>query len=464
MSLKDKLGSTFKQATDYLGNVNFKNKIVEMKGKTIDKVKRIDNPDHYTAPAGFERFKIPVAISTAEITKTLDKIEPFHLKEKEKIVDAYVRLLSLLTEDEKIVAAITATMKKTYLIVWTNKDRLLIVHKEHYKVLIREEMNIFKVTGTSAFGLTFDLNKYQFTGKEKSKVYQFIRSYCHENTAEYEFIPYIPKPKTLNYYERFKYGKLAKENEAINENKALSILFEPTEFPLVSIYGTLIDKQYVIALSTDRKIYMINQDEYTIIPIERIQKIELVNQGIFHHEFYMDNYYFTGGGPEASVIKFIEYLNSPDSYENARNEFLKANQVLMTFPFEGATSYQTPGGEGVVVSASENTFLVSHGMNQMEMYSKNDFDHYELIMEFGISKDDMWNAKTERKKTITKEEAIHNYDKVRAQLFVKHKLEYVAEIPFILMKKVVYRETEETTQASEVVTQEFLDKLDHLKG
>lgn len=117
MSLKDKLGSTLKQATNYLGNVNIKDKVIEMKDKTIDKVKGIDNPDHYTAPAGFELFKIPVAISTAEITRTLDKVEPFHLKEKDKIIDAYVRLLSLLGQDETIINAITATMKKTYLIV-----------------------------------------------------------------------------------------------------------------------------------------------------------------------------------------------------------------------------------------------------------------------------------------------------------------------------------------------------------
>ncbi len=466
MSLKDKLGDTIRQATDYINNVNLKDKVLEMKDKTVDRVKGIDNPDHYTAPNGFELFKIPVAISTAEITRTLDKIEPFHLKEKDKIIDAYVRLLSLIAEDEKIIDAITATMRKTYLIVWTSKDRLIIVHKEHYKVLVREEMSIFKVTGTGTFGLIFALNGYQFTGNEKSKVYRFIRSYCHENTAKYIFTPYISISKTLNYYERFKYGKLAKENEAISENKELSILFEPTEFPLVSIYGTFIDKKYVIALSTNRKIYMIDQDEYTVIPMNHIQKIELVNKGMFSYEFYMDNYYFTGSGPEVSVIKFIEYINNPDSYEIARNEFLNANQILVTFPFEEAASYQTPGGEGIVISASGNTFLVSHGMNQMEMYSKNDFDHYELIMELGINKDDMWNvenAKAEGKKTITKEEAIHNYEKVRARVFVKHKLDHVVEIPFILMKKVVYKDIEEVTEASGAVTKEFLDRLDHFK-
>lgn len=466
MSFKDKLGSTLKQATDYLNTVNLKDKVIEMKDKTVDRVKGIDNPDHYTAPTGFELFKIPVAISTAEITRTLDKIEPFHLKEKDKIIDAYVRLLSLLAENEKIMDAITATMKKTYLIVWTSKDRLLIVHKEHYKVLTREEMSIFKVTGTSTFGLTFSLNGYQFTGNEKSKVYRFIRSYCHEETSKYTFTPYISISKTLNYYERFKYGKLSKENDAINENKELSILFEPIEFPLVSIYGTFIDKKYVIALSTNRKIYMIDQNEYTVIPMNSIQKIELVNKGMFSYEFYMDNYYFTGSGPEASVIKFIEYINNPDSYENARNEFLKENQVLVTFPFEGATSYQTPGGDALVISASGNSFLIGHGMNQMEMYSKNDFDHYELLMEFGITKDDMWtveNKQLEGKKIITKEEAIHNYDKVRARIFVKNKLDCVVELPFILMKKVVYHEIEETAEASAVVTQEFLNKLDHFK-
>lgn len=466
MSLKDKLGSTLKQATNYLGNVNIKDKVIEMRDKTIDKVKGIDNPDHYTAPVGFELFKIPVAISTAEITRTLDKVEPFHLKEKDKIIDAYVRLLSLLGQDETIINAITATMKKTYLIVWTSKDRLLIVHKEHYKVLPREEMKSFKVIGTGAFGLIFTLNQYQFTGNEKSKVYCFIRSYCHENTNPYIFTPYISISKTLNYYERFKYGKLAKENDAINENKELSILFEPTEFPMVSIYGTFVDKKYVIALSTNRKIYLIDQNEYTVVPMNHIKKIELMNKGMFSYEFYMDNYYFTGSGPEASVIKFIEYINNPDCYENARNEFLKANQVLVTFPFANAISYQTPGGEGLVVSASGNSFLVSHGMNQMEMYSKNDFDRYELLMELGINKDDMWNvenAKLEEKKTITKEEAIYNYDKVRVRIFIKHKLEHVVEIPFILMKKVVYHEIEETTEAGTVVTQEFLDKLDRFK-
>lgn len=466
MSLRDKLGSTLKQATDYLETVNLKDKVIEMKDKTIDRVKGIDNPDHYTAPAGFELFKIPVAISSPEITKTLDKIEPFHLREKDKIIDAYVRLLALLSEDEKIIDAITATMKKTYLIVWTNKDKLLIVHKEHYKVLTREEMSVFKVTGTSTFGLNFSLNQYQFTGNEKSKVYRFIRSYCHENTEKYVFTPYISISKTLNYYERFKYGKLTKENEAINENKELSILFEPTEFPLVSIYATFLDKKYVIALSTNRKIYMIDQNEYTIIPINKIGRIELMNKGMFSYEFYMDNYYFTGSGPEVSVIKFIEYITNPDSYENARNEFLKANQVLVTFPFEGATSYQTPGGEAFILSKSGNTFLVSHGMNGMEMYSKNDFDHYELLMELGISKDDMWSgdkASLEGKKTITKEEAIQNYDKVRIRIFAKNKMDYIVELPFILLKKVVYHEIEEKTEASMAVTKEFLDKLDYLK-
>lgn len=466
MSLKDKLGSTLRQATDYLGNVNLKDKVIEMKDKTIDKVKGIDNPDHYTAPNGFELFKIPVAISTAEITKTLDKIEPFHLKEKDKIVDAYVRMLSLLSEDEKIIDAITATMKRTYLIVWTSKDRLLIVHKEHYKVLIREEMETFKVTGANVFGLIFLLNDYQFTGGEKSKVYRFIRSYCHENTSNYSFNSYISISKTLNYYERFKYGKLSKENEAINENKQLCILFEPAEFPLVSLYGTFIDKKYVLTLSTNRKIYMIDQNEYTVIPMNQIQKIELVNKGMFSYEFYMDNYYFTSSGPEVSVVKFIDYIKNPDNYEMARNDFLKNHQVLVTFPFEGATSYQTPGGEGVVISATENAFLISHGMDEMEMYSMRDFDHYELIMEIGISKDDMWNEqnlKAESKKTVTKTEAIQNYEKVRVRIFLKNKLEAAVEIPLILMKKVVYQEIEEKTEASATVTEEFLTKLDHLK-
>lgn len=467
MSFKDKLESTIKQATNYLGNVNLKDKVIEIKDKTVDKVKGVDNPDHYTAPAGFELFKIPVAISTAEITRTLEKIEPFQLKEKDKIVDAYVRMQTLLTDGEKIIDAITATMKKTYLMVWTSRDRLLIIHKEHYKIFVREEVSVFKITGTGTFGLTFSLNNYQFTGNEKSKVYRFVRSYCQENTPKYSFTPYVPFSKNLNYYERFKYGRLSKENEAINENKELSVLFEPMEYPLVSVYGTFLDKTYVLALSTNRKIYMINAEEYAIIPMEDIRKIELTNKGMFSYEFLMDNYYFTGSGPEVSVVKFIDYINHPDQYENAKNEFLHAYQVLVTFPFEGATSYQTPGGDALIISASGNSFLISHGMNNMEMFSKDDFDHYELLIEFGINKNDMWNVENDQlegKKPIGKIEAIENFDKVRARIFVAHKLECAVELPFILMKKVVYKDpNDEVVEASAEVTKELLDRLDGFK-
>lgn len=465
MSWKDKLGNVVKQAGNYLENTNLKEKMVEMKDRTVDKMKGIDNPEHYTAPNGFTLFKIPVAISTAEITRTLEKIEPFSLKEQDKIVDAYVRLMSLLADKEMIKDAIIATMKKTYLIVWTNKDRLFVVHKEHYKMFTREMMHTFKIEDTGTFGMHFLLNEYRFTGSEKSKIYHFIRNYCHENTKAYQFTPYLPISKNLNYYEQFKYGKLSKENEAIEENKQLSILFEPYEFPLVSIFANHLGVQYIVVLTTEKRFFLINQKEYTIVNISDVKQMKLMNKGVFSSEFYMDNYYFTGCGPEHSVFRLIQYFQNKEEYENVTKAYLEENQALIKFPFQNAVFFQTPSGEGIVFSEDGKNFLICYGSNKMEMYSKSDLDHYDLILDIGVIKEDIWannqTALTE-KKTISKEEAILHYDKIRVCLFLKNQKKPSLEIPLMLMKRVIYKDVEQITKAGSSITKDLLDRLDQL--
>lgn len=465
MSWRDKLGNVVKQAGNYFENTNLKEKMVEIKDKTMDKMKGIDNPEHYTAPNGFTLFKIPVAISTAEITRTLEKIEPFSLKEQDKIVDAYVRLLSLLTDTEKIQDAIIATMKKTYLIVWTNKDRLFVVHKEHYKIFTREMMHTFKIEDTGTFGMHFLLNEYRFTGSEKSKIYCFIRNYCHENTKEYLFTPYLSISKNLNYYEQFKYGKLSKENEAIEENRQLSILFEPYEFPLVSVFANHLGIQYILVLTTEERFFLINQKEYTILNMSDVKQMKLMNKGVFSSEFYMDNYYFTGCGPEHNVLRLIQYFQNKEEYENVKKVYLEENQALVQFPFKNAIFFQTPSGEGIVFSNDGKHFLVCYGSNKMEMYSKSDFDHYDLILDIGVVKDDIWmKEQTElaEKKVISKEDAISHYDQTRICLFLKNHEKPSLEIPLMLLKRVIYNDLEQITKAGSTITKDLLDRLDQL--
>lgn len=465
MSMKNVFGNIIKQASDYLENTNIKDKLIEMKDKTVDKVKGIDNPEHYSAPSGFTLFQDPVSTEnlTAEQLKTL---KSFSLKGEKNILDAYTRLLSLLLPDEEIATMISASMKKTYLIVWTTKDRIIIVHKEHYKILNREEMKYLKIENTTAFGISFLLNEYQFLGSEKPKVYTFIRKYCYEMTPEYTFQSYLPITKNLNYYERFKYGRLAKENQAINENKKISVLLAPDEFPLVSVFGICDNVSYVLVLSTNEKFYLINGHEYAIISRNEIFKIGMMNKGVFSSEFFLDNYYFTGSGPEESLLKLISFVQDHDCYQKAKDDFFKEHQVLMTFPFEGATSYQTPSGEGMVISKDEKSFLICLGMNRMELYAKEQFGHYELIKEDRATKEDMWTSgvgKTAPEHVVSKEEAILEFERSTIKIYLKNQEKAILEIPFVLMKTVCYKEVEEKYAIHEEIVKYFLEQLDRLQ-
>ncbi len=492
MSLKDMFQNVVKQTNDYIEKNGIKEKVaqmkdktmstlsdvkdktmdlmVETKDKTMDKMKGVDNPAHYSAPTGFIKFTIPVIESNQSFNETtLSKLEPFALKDVDKVAEAYIRLLSLLLEGEGIIGVITASMKKLYLIVWTSKDRIIIVHKECYKILTREQIHTFKIEGTGMSGMTFSINEYRFIGTEKSKIYYFIRRYCHELTPAYQFTPYLPVFRNLNYYERFKYGRLNKENQAVNENKQLCILFSPFEFPLASAFVTCQNKNYIITLSTDGKLYLINEKEYTILDMKDIMKIGLMNKGVFSSEFYMDNYYFTNCGPENSVLNMIQYITNREIFNEARTNFLNQHQVLMTFPFKNATSYQTPSKEGIIISQKEDCFLICLGVGQMEMHGKDDFDHYEMIIEVGISKGDMWT--TDEKSDsyhprVTKEQAIANFENARIRLFLKNEDKHSLEVPFLLVKKMIYNEIEETSQPSAAVTRQLLDQLDclHHKG
>lgn len=461
MSLKNKLGSIWKQATDYLEQNNIKEKVFDVKNKTMDKIKNIDNPEHYQAPEGFTCFPVPVAQSIPDIPNTMELLEPFALKEKNKMGDAYIRLLSLLKENETIVDAITASMKKTYLIVWTNFDRLLLIEKEHYKVFTREEMHTFKLVKTTPFGLIFSLNEYQMTGTEKSKTYRFIRNYCHENTPPYPFQPYISISPTMNYYDRFKYETLVKENDATKENQYVVKLFEPFEFPLVSIYATYFDKTYIIVLSTHQKIYLINEESYTIITISEIKEIGLFGQGIIRSEFYMDNYYFTKCGPDQNVTTLIQCIKEKETYEMKKQEFIKEHEILLQFPFLGATSYQTPGKEEITISEFKTHFLIRHGFSQ-KMYLKHDFDHYELLLDSSISKDDLW-WKNKEATLLTSDAALAAYERARIRIFIKNEPDAILELPLSLIKKVAYKEIEQVDKPGVETVQSLLRQLDALK-
>ena len=259
------------------------------------------------------------------------------------------------------------------------------------------------------------------------------------------YIPYVPVTKNLNYYENFKYNKLAHENDAVDENKQLSVAFAVNEYPIVSIFANNFGHTYVLALTTNHKLYIINEKEYTILDMSEVKQIGLMNKGVFSAEFYMDNYYFTGSGQEDNVLRFIEYMHNSNAYEEAKNNLLEDNRVLMTFPFENATAYQTLGGEGLVVSADKEKFLICLKGKKMEMYEKEDFGHYELILEEGINKENVCNTNNNGeipKVKITKEMAIPRYENASALIFLKNKQVEALKIPFILMKTIIYAEEE----------------------
>lgn len=460
MSFKDKFGNIVKQASDLIESSNLKEKVVNIKDKTIDKVKKIDNPEHYTAPNGFTLFDVPVP----ELKEDLENLKTFSLKEEKNVVDAYIRLLSLLTMNEQIICAITASLQKTYLLVWTSKDRIIITHKEHYKILNREEVKTLKIESSGVLGMSFFLNEYRFSGSEKSKIYVFIRKFCHEMTPEYTFKNYEAVSKDLNYYERFKLDRLKKENDATTENKMISVLLDPFEFPLVSVFGTHDRISYVLVLSTEEKLYLINQKQYAIFSMDEIRKIEMTNKGVFNSEFYLDNYYFTGVGPEDSMRDLISFCHDRESYLKAKDEFLKEHQLLMTFPFKNATSYETTSGSGIIIALDEQSFLIRSSFGQMDYYKKDQFDHYEFIKEEKIDKENMWTSQigNDLKSVVTMEEALENFDRASIKIFVKQE-DITLELPFILTKKVVYKDVEERHTASIEVIKQLVDQLEHLK-
>ncbi len=448
-------GNVIKQAGDYLEKSNIKEKMINAKDKTLDKVKGIDDPTHYTAPPGFTLFTHPV--STLEI----HLLESFQLKEK--MADASSRLPFLLKEGETVIDAITANMKKMYLIVWTNQDRILIVHKEHYLILNRDLIHTLRATSSSTFGLNFDLNELHFTGNEKSKTYRFIRNYCQELVTPYTFVSYEQTLKKFNFYERLKYKKLNKENQAVEENKQLCLLMEPFEFPLVSVYGT--DKtSFVLMLSTNDKLYLINKTEYTILNMSEIKKIEIMNQGMFQTEFYMDNYYFTNSGPEHNVLELISYFRDHTIYENKKKQFLEDHKIWIEFPFLNAYSYQTPSGIGIIISEKKDQFLICSGPNTI-MYRVGDLSYYELIMEEKATKDQMWTSgvnQTAKENKVAKEVGILNYSRITLRLILKDQKQL--ELPLILTKLTVLNEDEQTSPPNEAIIRQLLDQLDTLKG
>ena len=168
MGMKDMFQNVVKGANDYLTNGNLKEKMMEIKDKTVAKVKGIDNPELYSAPEGFTVFTVPVAVSMLDANEAAkEKLKSIYSNVGEKVADSYIRLLILLSEGEKVIYEMSATMKKSYIVAWTNKDRIIIVHKENYKIFTREEIHTFRIKETGVSGLTFILNEYELVGTDK---------------------------------------------------------------------------------------------------------------------------------------------------------------------------------------------------------------------------------------------------------------------------------------------------------
>lgn len=464
MAWKDMFQNVVKQASNYLENNNIKEKLLEVKDKTVEKVKGIDNPEHYSAPDGFVCFQTSIdKIELNELER--EQFQTFGLKEDINTITAYQRLITLLS-NETIVNMIMISMKRPFLLAWTNKDRLILVQKECYKILTREEMHTFRVEGTKPGALLFILNEYHFSGNDKSRTYCFIRNYCHENTPAYSFQTYQPVIKSLNYYERLKYDQLNKENQAVDENKQLSILMEQFEFPLLSVFGTFQNISFILALSTKDKLYFIHKDACAVIMKQDVFKISLMSKGIFSAEFYLDNYYFTNSGPEDNLLKLIEYLNNPQIYEQAKTNFLKEHEIYTQFPFLNSTFYQTSSGSGIIISEDETTFLICSSLKQMKMYPKGAIEKYELIQEDRVTKEDMWTSgvgKMAQEHLVSKEEAILNYERIIIRIFLKDPIAPTLEIPIILIKMILQKEREETYTMNEERTRYLFDQLDRLK-
>lgn len=232
MSLKDMMNKVAKQIEE----TPIKEKVIQWKDKTMDMVKGVDNPAHYQKLPGFRLFQTPISVNLNDREKIL--VEQIGKLEEPNTRDCAIRLASILPETEQIKNIIVATMKLPYLIVWTEQDMIIIVCKEHYRRLAREEIHTFKLTQTSPSGLSFLINEWEFTGTDKSRTYTLIRNFCHENTFDYKFQSYDAPVTDFNFVERFKYAKLKKENEAELENKILVKLMETSELPIVSVYGT----------------------------------------------------------------------------------------------------------------------------------------------------------------------------------------------------------------------------------
>lgn len=464
MALKDMLENIKKQTVEYIESTNVKEKVISVKDKAIDKIKGIDNPEHYTAPNGFNLFTEPVNTLIGE--QRIEELKKFLEKNESDMLEIFSRVISLLTENETILNIIVASMKRTFLVVHTNKDRILVVHKECYKMFNREEVKTFKFQSTGISGLTFALNEYQFVGKEKSKTYTFIRKYCCETTADYSFIPYDSIKDSLNYYERFKYNILNKENQAELENKMLAKLLADDEYPLISIFGTCNNK-YILLLSTHYKFYLIDDKQYTVIDRSKIYNFKLTNKGVFGSEFYIDNYYFTNVGPEDSLVKLIGSMNDINVFESLKTEFFEKNKVLLSFPFEGATAYQGLSGASIIIDEKKEKFLLCQDLSKIEMFDRSSFSYYELEKVEDIKKGEMWSqgvGVTVEQELVTKEEALNDYDNILLKIYLKDEVNPRVELPLSFVKKTIYNITEQTYPNSKEVIISLFEDLEKLKG
>ena len=109
MGLKDMFQNVVKGANDYLTNGNLKEKMMEIKDKTVAKVKGIDNPELYSAPEGFTVFTVPVAVSMLDANEAAkEKLKSIYSNVGEKVADSYIRLLILLSEGEKVIYEMSA--------------------------------------------------------------------------------------------------------------------------------------------------------------------------------------------------------------------------------------------------------------------------------------------------------------------------------------------------------------------
>lgn len=369
-----------------MSGFSFKKIFNDTANRTISKIKGQDNPSYYQAPDGFIKYDLPLPtditdVNIIEFTNYIQSIIPNNR-------DNAIRLYSLLEPNEQILYAVNGTIKQTYLIVITNLNRIIFTSKESYKILKKDDIKTSGIKSTGVLGIDFVINDIVFLGgNEKDLIYNFLKAL--QNKKDEEDVKLIENnniSRNLNFVELIKLNALNKMVPRQEINSLLISLLKTDELILTAIYGNTNYKNYVLAITSEKNLYMISKDDHLVLTLDQVRSHECVKMGILTVEFTINNFYFINGGNKDNIEIFFNLFD--DVYFDKVRELVLGNtRELVEFDFTDTINLLTKDYRGFIINEQNQKMIVANGLQDLNILNFKDIIRYELPHNFYLKSD-----------------------------------------------------------------------------